>query len=70
LGTEAGGYICVNVQLIGLPLKLNIEVRGLSGDVGMMLTIMPPELVENLELLMLTLMPPSEVEEGGSKAQG
>jgi len=62
--------MCVNVQLIGLPLKLNIEVRGLSEDVGMMLTIMPPELLEDLELLMLALIPPSEVEGGGSKAQG
>jgi hypothetical protein len=42
----------------------------LSEDVGMILTIMPPELMEDLELLMLTLIPLSEVEEGGSKAQG
>ncbi len=39
-------------------------------DVGVILTIMPPEFMEDLELLMLTLMPPSEVEESGSKAQG
>ena len=42
----------------------------MSEDVGMILTIIPPELIEDLELLMLTLMPPSEVEEGGFKAQG
>ena len=52
----------LKIQLLG--------VMGLSEDVGMILTIMPPELIEDLELLMLTLMPPSEVEEGGSKAQG
>jgi hypothetical protein len=40
--------MCVNVQLIGLPLKLNVEVRGLSEDVGVILTIMPPELLEDL----------------------
>ncbi len=42
----------------------------MSEGVEMILTIMPPELMEDLELLMLTLMPPSEVEEGASKAQG
>jgi hypothetical protein len=60
-----------SVQLIRSPLKTQLlEVMGLGEDVGVILTIMPPELMEDLELLMLTLMPPSEVEEGGSKAQG
>jgi hypothetical protein len=60
-----------SVQLIRSPLKTQLlEVMGLSEDVGVILTIMPPEFMEDLELLMLTLMPPSEVEESGSKAQG